>query len=150
MRARLFACTLLCIVHHVGCDSSNGSQRVPDQPVEPRATAPQPSASASKPQYADEDLPVAADFEVEADNQITDDNYVAELEAIEQAMGIDAGTPDATAPKPDAGPKPTPTAAGKSPAAKGPKPAPKGSKPAPKAPKPAPKAPKAPSDDAYD
>jgi len=147
MRARLFACTLLCIVHHVGCDSSNGSQRVPDQPVEPRATAPQPSASASGSQYADEDLPVVADFEVEADKQITDDNYVAELEAIEQAMGMDAGSPDTTAPaspdadpRAEADPKNAPAAAAKPPPAKPAKPA----KPAP------PKPTKPPSDDAYD
>jgi hypothetical protein len=47
------------------------------------------------PTYADEDLAVAADFEAEAERDITPERYRDELEAI--ARELDASVPDASA-----------------------------------------------------
>ena len=153
MRAKLFACILMCTAYQAGCDSSNGSQRVPDQPVGPGATTPQASAFPSGPQYADRDLPVAPDFEAEADEQITEDNYEAELAVIEQEMGVDAGPADggkAAAADAGATPPASATAQAATPPPKPPLPAPK-KPPRPTPPPKKPPAPKPPaSDDAYD
>lgn len=111
----------LGVVAASGCDSSDGSQRVPDQPVGPRTTRPAATAGGTG-SYQDEDLPVPPDFEAEADEQITEENYEEKLAEIEEEMGVkadagaDAGSKvDAGSPR-DGGPTTSPATAPSAPA----------------------------------
>lgn len=96
-----------------GCDSgaSPGGEAVP---AEPNTARPKSRSADPGPSYADEDLPVPADFEAKADEEITSDNYeeiLAELEAElddKPDGGADSGAPDA-APKPSATPTASPS-----------------------------------------
>jgi len=73
------------------------------QPTASAAPSAAPAASGSAgpaAKYADEDLPVAADFEAAADTAIDESNYLEKLDEMEAELGGGTGTaPDAGAAK---------------------------------------------------
>ena len=84
----------LLLVALAACDPAgqtpppSGATTTASQPA--AASSATSSASTRSPQavYADEDLPVAADFEAAADKEITEANYLDELRAIEAELGV--------------------------------------------------------------
>ena len=100
-----------------GCDRGGPSGQPSATGAGSVATSPLPGAAGAAP-YADEDLPVEADFEAEAEREITDQSFDAVLSEIEKEL--DASVPDAAPDgsgadggkldggKPDAGARPVP------------------------------------------
>jgi DNA primase len=77
-----------------GCSKSNEeqSQQPPASEKAPGANtaAPTPSQPATPAaEIADEDLPIETDFEERAEAEITQDNYKAELEALEAELAAE-------------------------------------------------------------
>jgi PBP1b-binding outer membrane lipoprotein LpoB len=68
----------------VGCKKKEENQAPTPAPTE--QPAPKPVEPTPEPQ-PEADLPTAADFEVEANEQITDENLEKELSAIEAEIG---------------------------------------------------------------
>ena len=62
----------------------------------PLASAPPPTPSSSAP-YRDDDLPVAPDYEAEAEKSITAKNYKDKLAEIEGDLGVPAASASASA-----------------------------------------------------
>jgi hypothetical protein len=58
-------------------------------PEAPAPAAPAPSAAAEAKEPTPDEVPVAEDFEAEAAQQITDDNFKAELDALEKEMNAE-------------------------------------------------------------
>jgi len=76
-----------------GCDRGGQGAGAVASGASSGATAAAPSGETSVADYADEDLPVEADFEAEADREITDQSFDAVLSEIEKEL--DASVPDA-------------------------------------------------------
>ena len=78
-----------------GCDRGGEGARPVASGAGSAATAAAASGETSAADYADEDLPVEADFEAEAEREITDQSFDAVLGEIEKEL--DASVPDAAA-----------------------------------------------------
>jgi hypothetical protein len=80
------AACALCACWLIGCSNDERPPAEP-APVAPPAAAKAPAPAPAEPQdpTADE-LPLQEDFEVEAEQQINDGNFKAELDAIEKEM----------------------------------------------------------------
>lgn len=81
-----------------GCDASASPAEATTPPTttsSPAAEAPAAAvttrAAAPSATYADEDLPVQADFEADAEKRIDDASYTRELDRIEQALTAPSG-----------------------------------------------------------
>ena len=123
-----------------GCDRGADGTRPLSSGASSAATA-GASGETGTAEYADEDLPVEADFEAEAERDITDQSFDAVLSEIEKEL--DASVPDAAADaasadggkadggKADAGPKAGAEGKGKAAAPAGPAKGPDAPKPAP-------------------
>jgi len=73
-----------------GCGQDKAPEPTPppsDQPADKQAGDQAADTAADIP---DDDLPVMTDFEDEADRDITQDNYLQELEAMEKEIGEDS------------------------------------------------------------
>ncbi|MCC6521185.1 MAG: hypothetical protein IT373_00855 [Polyangiaceae bacterium] len=111
---RVLAVTAWCaLAAVVGCGSGDSgaprsSSTAARASTRPRATATSTAAAASAGTapagYRDENLPVSADFEQDAEREITPDNFEAKLAEIQQELGVTpapsgSGRPAASAPR---------------------------------------------------
>ncbi|MBI4952206.1 MAG: hypothetical protein HY908_09240 [Myxococcales bacterium] len=114
MSARAVAawCALAAVVGCGSGDAPSGAARSSSTAARasarPRATAtstaPAASAGTAPAGYRDENLPVSADFEEDAEREITPDNFEAKLAEIQQELGVtpvpsSSGRPAASAPR---------------------------------------------------
>lgn len=71
-----------------GCARESGDQPAPTE-TQPAPTTPAPAPEPAPAPIPDEALPVATDFEDDAEKQISAENYKSELDALEQEIAAE-------------------------------------------------------------
>ncbi len=87
MKATTLLCTALLALGLTACPEGNKTTTGTTTKAAASTKAADTGTAAAADDLKDEDLPVPADFEEAAEKEVTDDNYKAELDKEEKALG---------------------------------------------------------------